>query len=882
MKNSKQTTLDLNGPILSFTSQPVGVASTGVISGTGSGIVTFTGIATASFNTVGIITNPATGTGYVTYRWYEVGVGALSDSTYVTGTATTTLTLSRLITPTDNQRQFYLEADYVPSAYGLAGVAVTVGSARSTGNAINEPLNSSVGILTVFPLIEVVAQPSSITAITNATATFTINAGLTDDFFANDLVYQWYYNGSPVTDGTITDSLTSTTTTTVTTYETRDQIVYRNREITENKSDTVTFTSPGSITLPSTSTNVKVRVAGARGGNGGSDAGDGGGSGVGGRFGEFNYASGGRTLTFTIGKRGNDGASNVTGGGGGRGGDGLNRGGDGGNAAPQGSSGGGGGGGGSTGVYDSNFGDYTIIASGGGGGGGGSNSNPGAPANPTAGGFSPDGKNRSDGAPGGNGDTDGGGGGGGGAGTDNSPAPSGDTVKPRQRGGRGGRDRGGVRGSGGAPQALGGGDGRQIDEGSGYGTTGAVTFGGFNRSAASFAFNGSQNDGDGYAQVSYNWTETRTVQEQYTESVQVAVPVTTTVTTSSPRNITFSGSRTPSLSIVSDNLVGLATVFCRITSATATNSPVSSDIVEYKVISSSDNYFVNLEQIGSTSTASLTTVNLLNGEYTISRPVASANINQIVFYSPDRDINVEMDLYGGKGTNSGSNSGGEGGFSRIRFTMSRNVEYVITGLNEDINTPFVYRKGQLIACVGKGGNAGTSGRGGFGGGIGIAGDAGFGRDNGSGGAVVIAGNLGGNGILGSLTSLVPSLPDTKAAAPNGGRALKCTKGIYWQQQGVSACSDVGTVKFRLSDGTEVTNTASIARGYKAGYDIIQTAGRGSSNGGSGGHGATGGAGGVNGSGGGGGSGYTDGSVTVVNTQLGGSTGNARVVLRYVS
>jgi len=81
---------------------------------------------------------------------------------------------------------------------------------------------------------------------------------------------------------------------------------------------------------------------------------------------------------------------------------------------------------------------------------------------------------------------------------------------------------------------------------------------------------------------------------------------------------------------------------------------------------------------------------------------------------------------------------------------------------------------------------------------------------------------------------------------------------------------------------EVTNTASIARGYKAGYDIIQTAGRGSSNGGAGGNGATGGAGGQNGAGGGGGSGYTDGSVTVVNTQLGGNTGEARVVIRLVS
>jgi transcriptional regulator CtsR len=59
-----------------------------------------------------------------------------------------------------------------------------------------------------------------------------------------------------------------------------------------------------------------------------------------------------------------------------------------------------------------------------------------------------------------------------------------------------------------------------------------------------------------------------------------------------------------------------------------------------------------------------------------------------------------MDLYGGKGRDVGSYRGGEGGFSRIRFTMLRNTEYVIAGLTEAINTPFVYRKGQLIACVG--------------------------------------------------------------------------------------------------------------------------------------------------------------------------------------
>ena len=57
----------------------------------------------------------------------------------------------------------------------------------------------------------------------------------------------------------------------------------------------------------------------------------------------------------------------------------------------------------------------------------------------------------------------------------------------------------------------------------------------------------------------------------------------------------------------------------------------------------------------------------------------------------------------------------------------------------------------------------------------------------------------------------------------------------------------------------------------------------SNDGGNGGNGTTGGAGGANGFGGGGGSGYTDGSVTVVSTQSGGSDkANALVVMRLVT
>ena len=120
--------------------------------------------------------------------------------------------------------------------------------------------------------------------------------------------------------------------------------------------------------------------------------------------------------------------------------------------------------------------------------------------------------------------------------------------------------------------------------------------------------------------------------------------------------------------------------------------------------------------------------------------------------------------------------------------------------------------------------------------------------------------------------------------PNGGRTIRCTKGVYWAQQGVAPCDDLtadGITQFKLADGTDVTNTASINRGFKAGYNIMQTAGIDLGFGGRGGNGATGGSGGLNASGGGG-SGYTDGSVTIVDTRLGGSTGEPKVFLRIQS
>ena len=858
--SGKQTTLDLNGPILSFTTNPVGVASTGVISGTGSGIATFTGISTATFPT-GISagsptspTNVGSNSGIITYRWYEVGVGALSDSQYVTGTGTTTLTLSRLITPADNQRQFYVTAEYIPSAYQSTS-PVTAGTARSTGNAVNEPLSSAIGTLTVYPLIEIVAQPTNRTVAVNQNATFNVNARLTDNSFANDLTYEWYWNGVLLTqnNSTVTTYGSANVSTTTTTYETRQQTVFRIRDVTEQRSENRTFTSNGSVTLHPTSYDVIVRVAGASGGNGGSDAGAGGGVGGSGRFGRFFYNGGGRTLDFKIGRRGNDGASNVTGSGGGNGGfsDVSGNGGRGGNAGGSGASGGGGGGGGSTVVFDSKTGKQTIIAPGGGGGGGASfPAIPGLPGEP---------------------------GGGFGGGSGESGIISTITIGNSGENKNGDGGGGGGAGGGAFPSGAGGRAGADVAGGVGINAEGGkLTYGSFDSSQTSFPFDGSGHFGDGYAQIEWKWVNSYTIQEPYTETITVPVEVTTTTIQTVQQNTTLSGALTPTLTVSAD-YVGLGTAMCKISSATSSNLFVFSDVVQFNSVSSSDQFNINIETIGLTNTSSKSSINLFNGEYTFTKLT-----NGIYsFYAPDRNIQVEMDIYGGKGENVGSYLGGEGGFSRIRFTMQRNTEYIITGMVDSIGTPFIYEKGRLIACVGKGGNAGTGGKGGSGGGINVGGESGSGRDAGSGGAVITAGNLGSNGIFGSLTTLTATSPDTKAVTPNGGRSIKCSKGVYWQAQGVSACADIGTTQFRLSNGTVVTNTAPIARGYKAGYDIIQTAGAGFG-GGNGGNGATGGNGGTNGSGGGGGSGYTDGSLQIISTRQGGNTGLSRIIIRSVT
>ena len=477
----KQTTLDLNGPILSFTTNPVGVASTGVsIGSTGGGTATFTGIATATFP------NTASNTGSIAYQWYDQN-GAISNGTYVTGAATTTLTISNLITPTDHNRQIYVVADYVPSAYGQG--PITAGTARSTGNAINDPISSNVGILTVFPVLSITTQPIETTVIENVTAIFSVVAA-SSDTSQGTVSYQWSLNGTDLTDSS-----------------------------------------------------------------------------------------------------------------------------------------------------------------------------------------------------------------------------------------------------------------------------------------------------------------------------------------------TVSGSSTPNLNI-SSSQVGVSTVQVKITNSIASNSPIYSNVVDFGVIPLRK--LINIEKYDTTSsTAELSSHDLLNeGEFTILSQYNTSGTSLISLYAPELDINVEMDIYGGAGANSGSYTGGQGGYSRIRFTMKKNEEYTFAGLDIVNKCPFIYRKGSLIAVVGRGGDAAPGGNGGAGGGVNVVGASGGGRGAGSGGSFVSAGTLSPNGIFGSASNLTPISPDTKATGQTGGRTIPCPKGNYWLSQGKSPCSDVGISKIYLGNGTLVSNSASITRGFKSGYDIRQTAGKG--------------------------------------------------------
>ena len=198
---SKQTTLDLNGPIIEIVQEPVSV---GIVTNRSS--VTFSGIATISYPTQ-TPSNPAESTGSLVYRWYDSN-GPLSDGdrdnlddtiTTFNGVGTTTLSISNVLYVQDNTNQYYLSVDYVPSAYGTS--PITAGTARSTGNAINEPFFSERVSLSIYSEIDIFLQPREILdGSTDDFSIFNVNATTLDPEEDNLLSYQWRLNGNNLSD----------------------------------------------------------------------------------------------------------------------------------------------------------------------------------------------------------------------------------------------------------------------------------------------------------------------------------------------------------------------------------------------------------------------------------------------------------------------------------------------------------------------------------------------------------------------------------------------------------------------------------------------------------------------------------------------------------
>lgn len=268
-------------------------------------------------------------------------------------------------------------------------------------------------------------------------------------------------------------------------------------------------------------------------------------------------------------------------------------------------------------------------------------------------------------------------------------------------------------------------------------------------------------------------------------------------------------------------------------------------------------------------------VNLDSGNFTLSDTIFGSSYNVVTFYAKEKDLTLNLDLKASKGQDSTSSSGGEGGISTIEIDIEQNIEHTLLGVTNN-SAIFLYKGSQLYVVVGQGGNAGLT-DGGSGGGIGLAGLNGAGSGSGTGG---VNGSISLNGIFGStLSSVTLQSGDTLATTRNGGRTISCTKGQYWLDQGISPCSDNSTsnIKFRSTDGTEISGSDEIIRGFKPGYTITTTSGSKSTvDGGNGGNGAYGGDGGTTG-GGGGGSGYSDGSVTLVSSSFGGNNTNKSTV-----
>lgn len=347
-----------------------------------------------------------------------------------------------------------------------------------------------------------------------------------------------------------------------------------------------------------------------------------------------------------------------------------------------------------------------------------------------------------------------------------------------------------------------------------------------------------------------------------------------------------SGSKTPVLTI-SRTTPALYKVFCKVSHTTA--NPGSLDSSEANLDVSVSRALIKYERFGSGTFVAEQDERDIGAFGALTfRANADVGARTIVFYSPERDLDVKITMGGAAGADRNGRKGGDGGIAVFKTTLVKGEEYLVKlgvndtqgggprgGSNGGGGLAALYHKARVIAVCGGGGGAGTVAGGGDGGGVGINGDKSSGTGGGEGGQSVQKGQMPTNG----LTQAGRSGPtDFDPGSINGGRISGCTIGDYWYRQGKSPCEDTEFNHYRNPDGSLNTNTYIIQRGYKAGQGFRNNGGAGSGNQGGGGAGGTGGSGGTGGgAGGGGGSGYESGEVTLlsstvlpIGSQLGGN------------
>ena len=201
---STQTRLDLNGPTIAISENPtevitqaVGVTSFVGVAGT-VGVATFIGVSTATLGTPNA-PGVSTSQGSFIYQWHSGDGTKLTDGVNISGSGTTTLTVSNITSPDDDGRSYYLESAFSSGTYDTT-------TGRGVGNALNGPLQTSTATLKVLPTVTVTSEPTAVTLGTGEVATFTSSA-TTSDPDQGGLSFQWTVDGQDVVDEGTRDAL---------------------------------------------------------------------------------------------------------------------------------------------------------------------------------------------------------------------------------------------------------------------------------------------------------------------------------------------------------------------------------------------------------------------------------------------------------------------------------------------------------------------------------------------------------------------------------------------------------------------------------------------------------------------------------------------------